>query len=70
MIAVPSAKPLTTPDVPTVATDGVEDDHVPPVAEVDSVEVAPTQTVPAPIIAGGVVLTVTLNVLAQPVDRT
>jgi hypothetical protein len=70
MIAVPTVTPVTTPDVLTVATDGLLLLQTPPgVMHVYVVEV-PAQTDDAPITESteGVPVTVTTAVLLQPVE--
>ena len=51
MVAVPTATPVTTPDVFTDATDVLLLLQVPPVVPSVSVVVAPLQTVAVPLIA-------------------
>jgi hypothetical protein len=63
--------PVTATDVPegtivTVPVPGI-DVHVPPPTVQTSVIDCPTQTCVGPVIGGGVVLTVTIRDLAQPV---
>ena len=63
MVALPPEIPVTTPVLPTVATDGLPEDQVPPATVLDSVEVALAQKVVVPEIEAGVAgngLTVTL----------
>lgn len=51
---VPGEIPETMPLVaPTVAIGGVEDVHVPPAGEDESVMVVPRQTVPLPVTVDG-----------------
>ena len=51
MVVVPADTPVTEPDVPTVATPGADDDHVPP--EIPSARdvLLPTHTDEEPIMA-------------------
>jgi len=66
--AVPGDTPVTTPVAdPTVATAGPALLHVPPGTGSPSVSAAPTQRLPAPVIAVGTELTVTTAVTRQPV---
>ncbi len=68
IVVVPAATPETMPvEEPTVATLVAELAHVPPVGVLDSVVVAPTQTVAVPAIAEGSALTVTKAEVWQPV---
>jgi hypothetical protein len=70
IIAVPEDTPVTTP-VPliTVAIPVLALAHVPPVVPSVNVMVEPTQTGDDPGIVDGVVLTVTMVVVVQPVPR-
>ncbi len=64
-MVVPAATPVITPVVPTVATDGVPELHVPPPAVLLHVVVVPGQTevVPDMVPAWGSALTVKLTVV-------
>jgi len=69
MFGVPVATPVTIPDdVPTVANDVLLLVHVPPDGVLFSVVVKPTHTLGVPVIVVGVVLTVIVFIVAQPVD--
>ena len=59
--------PVTMPDVPTVATVAALLLHVPPASVLLSGVVAPAQTVVAPVTVAGTALTVTTDVVLQPV---
>jgi len=65
---VPGAIPATRPPV-TVATDVALLLHVPPVVASVSGKVRPVHTCDKPTIAAGDALTVTPNVVKQPVDK-
>jgi len=68
ILSVPALTPETTPVVePTVANDVFVLLHVPPVSVLASVIAEPTHTWLGPVIAGGVVLTVTTDVMKHPV---
>ena len=66
MLDVPADTPETIPVVPIVATPVLALVHVPPPVASASVVVAPVQTVRVPVMAAGVVLTVTILVAKQP----
>ena len=60
MVEVPAETPVTVPeDEPMVATDGVEEAHVPPVTVLVSVLVFPTQALKMPDIEPAVAEVVT-----------
>jgi hypothetical protein len=61
IVAIPATTPVTTPEVETLATEALADDHTPPVVALSSVVFAPTQTFVAPVSAAivGKALTVT-----------
>lgn len=67
---VPEDTPVTTPEVPIVATAGVALVQVPPAVVFESVVLSPTQTTAVPVIAGAhnivVKLTVAVFVAAYP----
>ena len=64
---MPAEIPVTTPvPAPTVATEVLALFQMPPAAASVSVVVAPTQKFVAPVIAGGIGLTVTIVVAAHP----
>ena len=68
MLSRPAVTPVTMPvDEPTVALPLLAS-QVPPGVMSFSVVVCPTQTVLMPVIAAGSGLTVTTNVLRQPVE--
>ena len=58
MVVTPAVTPVTIPDVPTVAPPESAL-HVPPEVASESAVVAPWHTVSVPVIATGVILTVT-----------
>ena len=60
MLDVPADTPDTIPVVPIVATPMLALVHVPPPVASARAVVAPVQTVSVPVIAAGVVLTVTV----------
>ena len=63
MFAVPPAMPVTSPEIEsTEATDGSDDDHVPPVGVADNVTVDPSHRLSEPVIEGSP-LTVTTVVM-------
>ena len=65
---MPALTPVTTPEVPTIATTGVELDHMPPDG-VDESEVIPlTQTRLLPVMGEGFVFTDTDLQVLQPVE--
>jgi len=67
MVVPPAEMQVAIPDViPTVPTEGVELDHVPPAGVAVSVVVAPAQNAPAPAIPVGEATTVTVLVAKQP----
>lgn len=67
--AVPAATPHITPvEGSIVATAVLLDDHVPPAAELVSVEQSPVHTPRLPPIVPGAALIVSIAVAAQPVD--
>jgi hypothetical protein len=70
IVAVPAAMPLTTPEVPVVATATSDDDHTPPVVPSVSVMSLPVHTAVGPVIvpAAGNGFIVTIWLLVQPVD--
>jgi hypothetical protein len=61
MVAVPAATPVTTPEVDTIATEVLLEDHVPPMVASPKVVVDPAQTEVVPVMAAtvGSALTVT-----------
>lgn len=68
--AVPADTPVTTPvEEPTVATEGLPDDHTPPPGELAKAMLDPTHTWVGPVIAAGIGSTVTLIVAKHPVDN-
>jgi hypothetical protein len=67
MVAVPALTPLTTPvPAPTVAIDALLLVHVPPVAVLVNVVVAPAHTLLPPLIAAGAAFTVIVLVAEHP----
>lgn len=68
MNATPADTPVTKPPLVMVAMDVGVMLKVPPVRASATVIVDPTQTVEGPVIGGGVVLTVTIVLMVQPVD--
>jgi hypothetical protein len=68
MTVVPGADPVTMPDVPIPATDGVALLHAPPLIALLSAVVEPGHTVRVPRIGPGDVLTVIVRVDVQPPD--
>ena len=67
MVAVPNDSPRTMPvEEPTVATVVLLLDQLPPGTEFDSVVVVPKHAIRIPVIAAGVVVTVTVTVAIQP----
>lgn len=70
MMLVPSATPLTIPEVlPMVAMVVVVLIQVPPATASLRVIVAPTHTALGPVMAAGIVYTATVVLTLQPVDR-
>lgn len=68
MVEVPVAMPVTTPvEEPMVAIVGVLLVHVPPVAVLLSVAVAPTAKDVLPVMPAGGAVTVAMLVVIQPV---
>jgi hypothetical protein len=68
IVVVPGAKPHTTPvEAPTVATAKLLLDQVPPAVTWLSVIQLPSQTVAAPVMAGGAAFTVTVAMPKQVV---
>ena len=67
MVPVPGATPVTTPVLPTVAIDVLDELHVPPVTLSANVMVAPTYTDDGPVMVDtdGVGVTVTLTLSTQ-----
>ncbi len=67
MVTVPGATPVTTPVLPTVAIDVLDELHVPPVTLSTKVIVAPTYTEEGPVIVLAVAVgtTVTLTLSTQ-----
>ena len=64
IVTDPAAVPVTMPvELPIAAIDGLLLLHVPPDTGWPSVAVEPTHTVPGPVIAAGVALTVTTRVV-------
>jgi len=63
MVDVPAAIPVTTPVLPTVATETALLLHVPPLVALASVVVLLMQVNAVPVIAAGLGLTVTTLVL-------
>ena len=66
MFAVPAATPLTTPPVPTVAIPVLVLLHVPDGVPLESIVVVAGQRVSIPVLAAGVVFTVTAFIAVQP----
>jgi hypothetical protein len=66
IVAVPPEIPDTTPEDDTAATPGALLLHEPPDNEFVSVVVPPTVSNPVPLIAGGLLFTVTTFVARQP----
>jgi len=66
MITVPEAIPVTIPDEPIVATEGIEEVHVPPGEGSERIVVEPTQTLVNPTIGAGAEETVTVTIALQP----
>lgn len=68
---MPAEEPVTIPVLPTVATEGLEDDHVPPMAGSDRVVVFPVHTTYDPVIVpgSGTAITVSVIVVKHPVDN-
>jgi len=56
IVAVPAVLPVTTPDVPMLATVGLLLLHVPPTVEFDRVEVAPAHKDIVPVIAADMLM--------------
>ena len=67
IVAVPAVLPVTTPDVPMLATVGLLLLHVPPAAEFDSVDVAPAHIDVVPVIAAEILIL--LQVGMAPVTK-
>ncbi len=63
MIAVPAETPVVRPPGITVATEGFELDHVPPVRALASTEVLPIHAAKVPVMAGEVPTVTVSNVL-------
>lgn len=72
MVATPLPTPVTTPDVPILATNELLLDHVPPVVASLKVVVAPVQTLSVPVIglSNGSGLTVAILVVKHPVLKS
>jgi hypothetical protein len=71
MVARPAVMPDTTPLIlPTVATDVLLLNHVPPLVAELNVVVAPEHIASVPVIAAGEATTVTTAVTKQPLDKT
>lgn len=68
IVVVPVATGETTPADDMVATPGVLPDHVPPVGAEDRVVVPAGHSASVPLIAAGMLLTVTSAVTLHPVD--
>jgi hypothetical protein len=66
IVVLPIVTPVTTPEASMLATEGLADDHEPPLTECVSETVLPTHTTEGPEIAAGVVLTVTCVTAEQP----
>ncbi len=66
MVDVPFVRPATRPEASTIATDELLLIQVPPVGVLFSVVLLPWQTWNVPVIAAGVVFTVTIFVVKQP----
>jgi hypothetical protein len=66
MILVPVDIPVTVPVDPIVAIPGEEEDHDPPVNEIDKVVVSPSHTVKVPVIGALEDVTVTIVVTVHP----
>lgn len=69
MEGIPAATPLTTPDVPTVASPVLLLVHVPPAGDELNEVVDPVQTKKVPVSADGCVFTVTGWVVKHPVPK-
>ena len=68
IVTVPGVTPVTTPLIEPIVADGLLLVHNPPVIASLNASVPPTHTVAGPpVIAGGIGLTVTVCVAAQPV---
>ncbi len=69
IVAVPATMPVTTPDALIVATDVLDEAHVPPLTVLDSVDVRPVHidVVPDIVPALGAGFTVKLSTWKQPV---
>lgn len=68
MVVVPATSPVARPDeLPIMPLVVLVLLHVPPVVVLVSVVFEPTHTEPAPVMAAGNGLQVTVNVLKQPV---
>jgi hypothetical protein len=69
IIVVPDDIPVTTPEEePIVAIPGEPEVHTPPGGVEVRLIVEPTHTLPGPVIAVGIGLTVTTIVAKQPVE--
>ena len=68
MIVVPEVTPVTTPEAFIVAVVAPPLLHVPPVVASLNVVVPGAHTVIVPVIADGIVFTVTIAVAVQPID--
>ena len=68
---MPAVTPVTTPEVPTVATEVLLLVHVPPLTVLERVIVRPVQTLEEPemVPAEGAAFTVTTILREQPVDN-
>jgi len=69
MVGVPAVTPLTTPPLEIVASPELLLVHVPPLVPSANVILDPVQTLVGPVIATGVVLTVSICVAIQPVGN-
>lgn len=72
MVATPAPTPVTTPDVPILATNELLLDQVPPVVASLKVVVAPVHTLSVPVIglSNGSGLTVAILVVKHPVLKS
>ena len=66
MVAVPAATPVTIPVLPTVAVAVFDELQLPPVVVLARVMVAPVHARPGPVMAAGIVYTVTTVVTDVP----
>ena len=66
MVAVPDEIPDTIPIVFTVATEVLDENHVPPEGLQDNIDVAPTHNDVTPVMPPTAPATVTIFVILQP----